>query len=123
MRAIDQPRCVQVGHALGEANRDIHVGKVDCTRFTTVANAMNIRGFPTIKFFRNGQIMEYDGERTKAAMIDFALKAAGPAVRRIGTVDEFATVAKRHAKVRVVGGRCRIITVAGRLFRASHRRR
>ena len=37
----------QVGHEL--VGGDVHVGKIDCSRFTAVASAMNVRGFPTIK--------------------------------------------------------------------------
>ena len=37
----------QVGHNLAET--EIRVGRVDCTRFTTVSSALGVHGFPTIK--------------------------------------------------------------------------
>ena len=35
--------------------RDVAVGKLDCTQYQTLAQKYGIRGFPTIKFFRNGK--------------------------------------------------------------------
>ena len=34
--------------------RDVAVGKLDCTQYQNLAQKYGIRGFPTIKFFRNG---------------------------------------------------------------------
>nr|CDQ02308.1 Bm7602, isoform a [Brugia malayi] len=70
----------QVGHALADRQSLVRVAKLDCTRYTNTASALNIRGYPTIIFFRNGREMVYEGERKKEAIIDFAIKAAGPMV-------------------------------------------
>ncbi|CAD5207160.1 unnamed protein product [Bursaphelenchus okinawaensis] len=72
-----------VGHALADKNSQITVGKVDCTRFQTVAHKLKVSGYPTIVFFRNGIQIPYEGERSKEALVDFALKSAGPVVQNI----------------------------------------
>uniref|UniRef100_F1L1S0 Protein disulfide-isomerase TMX3 n=1 Tax=Ascaris suum TaxID=6253 RepID=F1L1S0_ASCSU len=84
-----------VGHALADRSSPVKVAKLDCTRYTTAASALNIRGYPTIIFFRNGQEMIYEGERKKDAMIDFALKAAGPVVGLIGSTLQLSQL--RHS--------------------------
>uniref|UniRef100_A0A915BG43 Thioredoxin domain-containing protein n=2 Tax=Parascaris univalens TaxID=6257 RepID=A0A915BG43_PARUN len=84
-----------VGHALADRSSPVKVAKLDCTRYTNAASALNIRGYPTIIFFRNGQEMIYEGERKKDAMIDFALKAAGPVVGLIGSTLQLSQL--RHS--------------------------
>ncbi|KHN72778.1 Protein disulfide-isomerase TMX3 [Toxocara canis] len=84
-----------VGHALADRSSLVKVAKLDCTRYTTAASALNIRGYPTIIFFRNGQEMVYEGERKKEAMLDFAIKAAGPVV---GVIESTAQISQlRHS--------------------------
>lgn len=40
-----------VGHALADRNSPVRVAKLDCTRYTNVAAALNIRGYPTVILF------------------------------------------------------------------------
>lgn len=42
-----EPVWAQVSQALHRTN--VRVGKVDCTRFTSIASEFSISGFPTIK--------------------------------------------------------------------------
>ncbi|VDK68451.1 unnamed protein product [Onchocerca ochengi] len=37
-----------VGHALADRQSLVRVAKLDCTRYTNTASALNIRGYPTI---------------------------------------------------------------------------
>ncbi|KAK6106279.1 Thioredoxin family protein [Brugia pahangi] len=84
----------QVGHALADRQSLVRVAKLDCTRYTNTASALNIRGYPTIIFFRNGREMVYEGERRKEAIIDFAIKAAGPMVGIIESVHQLSQMRK-----------------------------
>ncbi|VDO09556.1 unnamed protein product [Brugia timori] len=84
----------QVGHALADRQSLVRVAKLDCTRYTNTASALNIRGYPTIIFFRNGREMVYEGERKKEAIIDFAIKAAGPMVGIIESVHQLSQMRK-----------------------------
>ncbi|VDN50085.1 unnamed protein product [Dracunculus medinensis] len=81
-----------VGHALADRNSPVRVAKLDCTRYTNVAAALNIRGYPTVIFFRNGVEMVYDGERKKEALVDFAMKASGPIVSMIDSGEDFSKI-------------------------------
>ena len=39
------------------------IAKVDCTTEKNVAKQMEIKGYPTLYFFKNGQKQKYDGKR------------------------------------------------------------
>uniref|UniRef100_A0A8R1HRN8 Thioredoxin domain-containing protein n=1 Tax=Caenorhabditis japonica TaxID=281687 RepID=A0A8R1HRN8_CAEJA len=73
----------QVGHALADSDLPIRVGKVDCTRFTLVANKLGIQGYPTIIFFRNGHTIDYRGGRDKESLISFAKRCAAPIIESV----------------------------------------
>ena len=45
------PTWEKIGNKIGH---DVTVGKLDCTQHQNLAQKYSIRGFPTIKFFRNG---------------------------------------------------------------------
>lgn len=72
----------------------VRVGKVDCTRFTTVCSAMRVNAYPTIIFFRKGAKIPYEGERKKESMVDFAIKSSGPVVNQIETAVRFSEYRK-----------------------------
>ena len=57
------------------------VGKLDCTAHQAIAQKFGIRGFPTVKFFRNGRGIDYDGPRTEDKIAAFAHAMLGPAVK------------------------------------------
>jgi thioredoxin domain-containing protein 10 len=72
-----------VGHALADKSSRIHVGKIDCTRFPSVASKLRVSAYPTIIFFRNGVQIPYEGERKKESLVEFAEKSSGPVVGKI----------------------------------------
>lgn len=74
-----EPVWAHVAQAL--YNTNIRVGRIDCTRFTSVASEFGVSGFPTIMFLK-GDIAQYTftGDRTKQDIINFALRVSGPPV-------------------------------------------
>ncbi|CAE7675426.1 unnamed protein product [Symbiodinium microadriaticum] len=48
-----------------------NVGKVDVTGNRDLGNRFDIKGFPTIKFFRQGQTYDYKGGRSLEAFVNF----------------------------------------------------
>merc|ERR1712226_664868 len=73
----------------------IRVGRIDCTRFTTVATEFAIRGFPTILFIKGDRVFEYEGDRTRDDIVNFALRVMGPAVTQLNTIGDFEEAKKR----------------------------
>ena len=63
------PAYTQYGLAAGN---NVHVLKVDCSRFTNIADKYNIKGYPTIKLFQKGQVVkDYDGDRKLGSFLAF----------------------------------------------------
>jgi len=49
-----------------------NVGKVDCTVEKELMGRFGIKGFPTIKFFKEGKVYDYKGARTVDGFIAFS---------------------------------------------------
>lgn len=78
------------------------MGKVDATIESALAEEYGVRGYPTLKFFRNGNEIEYNGGRTSDEIISWVTKKTGPAAVEIKTVDEAEALIKDN-KVVVLG--------------------
>ncbi len=76
--------------------KDIRIVRIDATVHSNVANYYDIRGFPTVKFIRGTQIISYDNERSKAAVLNFLKRVNGPAIRWISSIDEFDEARREH---------------------------
>ncbi|XP_066329067.1 protein disulfide isomerase-like 1-4 [Miscanthus floridulus] len=67
---------------------DLALAKVDATEETDLAQRYDVQGFPTILFFIDGVPKDYNGARTKDAIVDWINKKLGPAVQNVTSVDE-----------------------------------
>ncbi|KAJ1277399.1 hypothetical protein BS78_04G001000 [Paspalum vaginatum] len=67
---------------------DLALAKVDATEDTDLAQKYDVQGFPTILFFIDGVPKEYNGARTKDAIVDWINKKLGPGVHSITAVDD-----------------------------------
>ncbi|KRX14033.1 Mitochondrial import inner membrane translocase subunit TIM44, partial [Trichinella nelsoni] len=84
--------------ALTLSNEPITVGKLDCTKHTSVTSELKINGYPTVRMYRYGEKYEYHGERSKEAIVDFALKVIGPEVRPLSDRYELVRVCEKLKK-------------------------
>jgi len=63
-----------------EKDEQVKIAKVDCTQHQAVCQEHEIRGYPTLAYFRNGNKMEtYKGARTLAELKDFVNTEKGEA--------------------------------------------
>ncbi|CAG5079717.1 Oidioi.mRNA.OKI2018_I69.PAR.g9336.t1.cds [Oikopleura dioica] len=74
-----KPTWEKLGPRMAELG--IIIGQVDCTEHTDIAARYAVRGFPTIKLFRRGRAIDYEGMRDADSIVAWAQKASGPAVR------------------------------------------
>ncbi|KAI8804173.1 thioredoxin-like protein [Cladochytrium replicatum] len=50
----------------------VNIGKVDCTRETKLCKEHDIRGYPTLKFFDESGVIDFDGQRALDELVEFA---------------------------------------------------
>jgi len=94
----------EYAQAAGELKGKAVLGKVDADNEQNrpLATRFEIRGFPTLKVFRNGQPSEYPGDRTAKSIVSYMKKQTQPAVTVLGTEEEVTAFTKEE-RVAVVG--------------------
>lgn len=61
-----------------ELKGEIPIAKVDADEHRELGQRFGVRGFPTIKFFVNGEPRDYEGGRTKDDIVTWLRKKTGP---------------------------------------------
>ncbi|XP_078337756.1 protein disulfide-isomerase TMX3-like isoform X2 [Crassostrea virginica] len=74
----------------------VRVAKLDCTRFSSVASAFDVSGFPTIKFINGDKVYTHRGERSEEDIVEFVKKASGPPVRNMASIGKFNEGKQEH---------------------------
>lgn len=96
------PEYAKAAKQLKEEGAEIRLGKVDATVESSLGEKFEVRGYPTLKFFRNGKPVEYTGGRDAPSIIQWCKKKTGPAAKTLATVEEAKTF-QESAEVVVVG--------------------
>jgi len=75
------------------------IGKLDCTDSKTkpVCDELSVKGYPTLKIFRDGDFFDYPGKRDPDSMIAFAEKMSRPPVRLLSTPKELSSLLAEHS--------------------------
>lgn len=82
------------------------LAKVDCTLDSAkdLCQEYGVRGYPTLKFFKKGSVMDYTGPRETDGIIAWIEKKTGPAVFDAKTDADLATFLTTNNKANVVVG-------------------
>ncbi|ELU15730.1 hypothetical protein CAPTEDRAFT_156715 [Capitella teleta] len=82
------PEYATAAKKLNDEGSTLKLGKVDATVETKLATKFSVRGYPTIKFFRNGNPIDYSAGRKADDFINWMKKKTGPPAVTVATVDE-----------------------------------
>jgi len=66
------------------------ISKVDATIHVDTATKLGIRGYPTLKFFKNGQAIDYEGGRSAEELIKWITKKTSAATTELATAEKLA---------------------------------
>ncbi|KAG5879996.1 hypothetical protein JTB14_010115 [Gonioctena quinquepunctata] len=81
------PEFAKAAKQLADQSSPIKLGKVDATEEQDLAEQFGIRGYPTLKFFRNGSPSEYAGGRQADDIVSWLMKKTGPPAKDLASVD------------------------------------
>jgi len=73
------PEYEKLASDLKKAGSPVVIAKLDATEHAAPASTYGVKGYPTLIFFKNGNQIKYEGDRTPAAMAAFISKKSGPA--------------------------------------------
>lgn len=82
------PEYAKAAGILAEKGSSTALAKLDATEEPKIAEQFEVRGYPTLKFFRNGKDTEYNGGRTADTIVTWLEKKTGPPAKTLATVDE-----------------------------------
>merc|ERR1712209_68634 len=112
------PEYAKAAGILAEKESKIVLAKVDATEEGAVAEKFEVRGYPTLKFFRNGKATEYGGGRTADTIVSWLEKKTGPPALAVASVEE-ATAFVAGKDVVVIGVFADQTTDAAKAFLAA----
>ena len=96
------PEYAKAAGALADEGSDIKLAKVDATQETELAEKYEVRGYPTLKFFRSGTASEYQGGRQSADIVNWLKKKTGPPAVALNDVEAAKTLIEKDDVV-VIG--------------------
>ena len=113
------PEYAKAAGQLAEKDSPVKLGKVDATEEGPLAEKFEVRGYPTLKFFKNGKPMEYNGGRTADTIITWVEKKTGPPAVTLDSVDAAKKFIEDN-EIAVVGFFADMESDAAKAFKVNH---
>nr|XP_033816962.1 protein disulfide-isomerase [Geotrypetes seraphini] len=112
------PEYAKAAGILKMEQSEIRLAKVDATEESELAEQFSVRGYPTIKFIKNGDIKfpkEYSAGREAADIVNWLKKRTGPAAITITDVSGAEALSESH-EVAVIGFFKDVESVLAKIF-------
>lgn len=93
------PDFQRLAKRMAEEADGVPVVKVDATVEKDIASKYGVKGFPSLKFFKNGQPIDYNGGRTDTDIYNYIRKKSGEAAKLITSDEELSQYAKQSLNV------------------------
>ena len=85
-----------------EDGSSVKLAKVDATEEKALGEKFGVRGYPTLKFFRSGNPVDYQGPRDAEGIVQWLEKKTGPPALDVNDVETLKEL-KENNKVVIVG--------------------
>ena len=98
------PDYIQLAKDVAEKGLPCVVAEVDGEKLTATKEKYKIAGYPTIKVFKNGKVMEYGGERSVESMLEFITEKVTPPKRLVTKEEIEGAVTQNDVSIFVFPG-------------------
>jgi len=85
------PEYAKVATTLKQEGSPVVIAKVDATVHTALGTKFAVRGYPTLKFFKSSNPMDYEGGRTADDIVTWIKRKTGPPSKHLTTAEEVET--------------------------------
>ena len=82
------PEYVQAADVLKEEKSQIKLAKIDATEHRDMQSKYEVGGYPTLKYFRSGKPIKYNGQRTADSIVEWLKKKAEPPAKSLSSLEE-----------------------------------
>jgi protein disulfide-isomerase A1 len=89
------PEYAKAAKTLKDEGSEIKLGKVDATQEPTLAEKYEVKGYPTIKFFKDGKPTDFQGGRQAAEIVNWLKKKTGPPATTLESVEDSTKFAEK----------------------------
>jgi protein disulfide-isomerase A1 len=96
------PAYAAAAKQLTDSGSEIKLASVDATIEQELGQKYDVKGYPTLKFFSDGTVLEYSGGRSQDDIVSWLKKKTGPAAEELKTVDDLNKL-KEASDVVVIG--------------------
>lgn len=93
------PEYAKAAQQLKDEGSAIKLAKVDATVETSLGEKFGVRGYPTIKFFKDGKDMDYSAGRLAADIVNWLKKKTGPPATELKSKDDLEKLMKEEVAV------------------------
>jgi len=93
------PEYAKAAQTLAAKGSVAKLAKVDATENKELGQKFGVKGYPTLKFFKDGEPQEYTGGRTADTILEWVEKKSGPSVKVLETREAANTFVKENKVV------------------------